>query len=104
MRSYRYGGVSYANPDAPTQIATGLSTTTYAYDNNGNLTSSGNGTATTTYSYDYANRLIALFWRCNNFIRIRCFRIARVSDRSDDIDQHISVQILLSRVDDEIVN
>src|SRR6516164_449782 len=53
--------MSYANPDAVTQIANGLSTTTYAYDNNGNLVSSGNGTATTTYTYDYANRLIALY-------------------------------------------
>lgn len=61
MRSYQYGGVSYANPHAATQIGNGLSTTSYAYDNNGNLTSAGNGTATTTYSYDYANRLIGLF-------------------------------------------
>src|SRR5882757_3039668 len=38
-----------------------VATTTYAYDNNGNLTSAGNGTATTTYTYDYANRLISLF-------------------------------------------
>jgi RHS repeat-associated protein len=35
-------------------------TTTYAYDNDGNLTSAGTGTATTTYVYDYSNRLIAL--------------------------------------------
>jgi len=49
-----YGGTGYANPDAVTQMANGLSTTTYAYDNNGNLISSGNGTATTTYTYDYA--------------------------------------------------
>src|SRR5258708_3981945 len=59
--TYRYARMGYANPDAVTQIANGLSTTTYAYDNNGNLISSGNGTATTTYTYDYANRLIALF-------------------------------------------
>jgi RHS repeat-associated protein len=52
--------MGYANPDAITQLGNGLSTTTYAYDANGNLTSAGNGTATTTYSYDYANRLIAL--------------------------------------------
>jgi YD repeat-containing protein len=58
--TYTYAGTGYANPDAVTQIANGLSTTTYAYDNNGNLISSGNGTATTTYTYDYANRLIAL--------------------------------------------
>jgi hypothetical protein len=38
------------------QIANGLSTTTFTYDNNGNVT---HGT-TTTYVWDYANRLIAL--------------------------------------------
>src|SRR5260370_13704583 len=59
--TYTYAGTGYANPDAVTQIANGLSTTTYAYANDGNLISSGNGTATTTYTYDYANRLIALF-------------------------------------------
>jgi hypothetical protein len=30
---YPYKGMPYANPDAVTQIANGLSTTTYAYDN-----------------------------------------------------------------------
>src|SRR6266849_6509995 len=59
--SYPYAGAGYANPDAVTQIASGLSNTTYAYENDGNLISSGNGTATTTYTYDYANRLIALY-------------------------------------------
>jgi RHS repeat-associated protein len=44
-----------------TSIGSPAGTTTYAYDNNGNLTSSGNGTATTTYSYDYANRLTSVF-------------------------------------------
>src|SRR6476661_4073971 len=52
--------MSYANPHAVTSIGNGLSTTSYAYDNDGNLISAGNGTATTTYTYDYANRLIAL--------------------------------------------
>jgi RHS repeat-associated protein len=60
MTSYQYGGASYANPDAVTQIADGHSTTTYSYDNNGNLISAGTGTATTTYTYDYVNRLTAL--------------------------------------------
>jgi YD repeat-containing protein len=59
--TYTYASTGYANPDAVTQIADGLGTTTYAYDNNGNLISAGTGTATTTYTYDYANRLIALF-------------------------------------------
>jgi hypothetical protein len=30
--------MGYANPDAVTQIANGLSTSTFSYDNNGNLT------------------------------------------------------------------
>jgi RHS repeat-associated protein len=60
MRSYQYGGVSYANPDAVTQIGNGLSTTTYAYDNNGNLVQKTTDGTTTTYVYDYANRLTAL--------------------------------------------
>src|SRR5882672_740498 len=59
--TYTYASTAYANPDAVTQLANGLSTTTYSYDNDGNLISSGNGTATTTYTYDYANRLISLF-------------------------------------------
>src|SRR4051812_13328457 len=37
-RGYPYGGTAYANPDAVTQIANGVSTTTFAYDNNGNVT------------------------------------------------------------------
>jgi YD repeat-containing protein len=57
---YSYAGTGYANPDAVTQIGNGLSTTTYSYDNNGNLISAGTGAATTTYTYDYANRLTAL--------------------------------------------
>ena len=34
---YTHAGTGYANPHAVTQIANGLSTTTYSYDNNGNL-------------------------------------------------------------------
>jgi YD repeat-containing protein len=59
--TYTYAGMGYANPHAVTSIGNGTATTTYTYDNNGNLTSSGNGTATTTYTYDYANRLTGLF-------------------------------------------
>jgi RHS repeat-associated protein len=50
---YTYGGTGYANPDAVTQIANGVSTTTLAYDNNGNLTSAG----TSTFIWDYNNRM-----------------------------------------------
>jgi RHS repeat-associated protein len=52
--------VTYANPDAVTQIANGLSTTTFTYDNNGNVTQKTTDGTTTTYVYDYANRLTAL--------------------------------------------
>jgi RHS repeat-associated protein len=55
---YPYGG--YANPDAVTQIANGLSTTTFAYDDNGNVTQKTVDGTTTTYVYDYANRLTGL--------------------------------------------
>jgi YD repeat-containing protein len=58
--TYTHAGTGYANPHAVTSIGNGLSTTSYAYDNDGNLISAGNGTATATYGYDYANRLISL--------------------------------------------
>jgi RHS repeat-associated protein len=60
MRSYQYGGVSYANPHAATQIANGVSTTTFQYDNDGNVVQKTVDGTTTTYLWDYANRLIAL--------------------------------------------
>jgi YD repeat-containing protein len=69
--------MGYADPDAVTLIANGLSTTTYTYDNNGNLTSVGNGTATTTYTYDYANLLTALFAGVS---RTRPITISGISD------------------------
>src|SRR5580704_11888677 len=52
--------LGYANPDAVTQIANGLSTTTFTYDSNGNVTQKTVDGTTTAYVYDYANRLIAL--------------------------------------------
>ena len=64
--SYVYRGTGYADPHAVTDLAS----TTYAYDNNGNVTSAGaklfswnyrdrllqvaTGTATTTFGYDYS--------------------------------------------------
>jgi hypothetical protein len=51
--------MAYSNPDAPTQIANGVSTTTFVYDNNGNVTQKTTDGTTTTYVWDYANRLIA---------------------------------------------
>jgi YD repeat-containing protein len=58
--SYPYAGTGYADPDAVTQIANGLSTSTFSYDQNGNLTQKTVDGTTTTYVYDYANRLTAL--------------------------------------------
>jgi YD repeat-containing protein len=52
--------MAYPNPDAVTQIANGLSTTTFTYDNNGNVTQKTTDGTTTTYVHDYANRLTAL--------------------------------------------
>jgi hypothetical protein len=37
LNDYSYGGAANANPDAVTQIATGYSTTTFQYDNDGNV-------------------------------------------------------------------
>ena len=58
--SYPYAETGYANPHAVSQIANGQSTTTYAYDQNGNLVQKTTDGVTTTYLWDYANRLIAL--------------------------------------------
>ena len=57
---YTNSPAGYANPDAVTQIANGLSTSTFSYDNNGNLSQKTTDGVITTYVYDYANRLIAL--------------------------------------------
>jgi RHS repeat-associated protein len=59
-QGYTYAGMAYANPHAVTQIANGLSTTTFTYDNNGNVTQKTTDGTTTTYVWDYANRLTAL--------------------------------------------
>jgi YD repeat-containing protein len=72
---YSHAVTGYADPDAVTQITNGYSTTTYAYDNNGNLTSAGTSTfswdynsrmtqaatqgSTTTYAYDYAGNRVS---------------------------------------------
>ena len=58
--TYTYAGTNYANPHAVTQIGNGVSTTTYSYDNNGNLAQKTTDGNSTTYLWDYANRLTAL--------------------------------------------
>src|SRR3989344_5764439 len=58
--TYTYAGTNYANPHAVTQIGNGVSTTTYSYDNNGNLAQKTTDGNSTTYIWDYANRLTAL--------------------------------------------
>jgi RHS repeat-associated protein len=59
-KRYSYAGMAYANPHAVTQIATGVSTSTFVYDNNGNLVQKTTNGTSTTYVWDYANRLTAL--------------------------------------------
>jgi YD repeat-containing protein len=58
--TYSYAGTGYANPHAVTQIGNGQSTSTFSYDNDGNLIQKTTDGTTTTYVWDYANRLIAL--------------------------------------------
>jgi RHS repeat-associated protein len=57
---HSYSGTGYANPHAPTQIANGVSTSTFVYDNDGNVIQKTVDGTTTTYVYDYTNRLTAL--------------------------------------------
>jgi len=54
--AYAYAGTGFANPDAVTSIGNGLSSTTFSYDNNGNVTQSGNW----SYLYDYLNRITTI--------------------------------------------
>jgi len=57
---YTYAETGYANPHALTQLSNGLSTSTFTYDNNGNVTQKTTDGTSTTYIWDYANRLTAL--------------------------------------------
>jgi YD repeat-containing protein len=58
--TYTYAGTGTANPHAVTQLSNGLSTTTYQFDNNGNVLQKLTDGVLTTYEWDYANRLIAI--------------------------------------------
>lgn len=53
---YAYDGTGYANPHAPTAYWNGSATTTYSYDNNGNMTAAG----PVSYTWDWRNRLIGI--------------------------------------------
>jgi len=52
--TYAYAGTGYDDPDAVTSIVNG-STTTFTYDDNGNLTNASSGFA---YTWDYNNHLL----------------------------------------------
>ncbi len=60
ISTYTRAGTGYANPHALTSLSNGYSTSSYAYDNNGNLIQKTTDGTTTTYVWDYANRLAAL--------------------------------------------
>jgi RHS repeat-associated protein len=53
--TYTYAGGGYTDPDAATKIVNGTSTTTFTYDNDGNLTNASSGF---TYAWDYNNHLL----------------------------------------------
>jgi len=55
-----YAGTGYANPHAATQVSSGATTTTFSYDNNGNVTLTAAAGTTTTYIWDYRNRLMSV--------------------------------------------
>ena len=58
--TYATTSASSANPHAVIQItpaSSGQATTTFVYDNNGNLIQSGTINGTTTYAWDYRNRM-----------------------------------------------
>ena len=52
---YAYPQTGYMNPDALGSLGNGVSTTTYAYDANGNLIQAGGR----NYVWDYLNRMLA---------------------------------------------
>src|SRR5262245_24030742 len=58
--TYTYAGMGYANPHAVTQLSNGYSTSTFAHDQNGNVTQKTTDGVTTRYVWDYANRLTAV--------------------------------------------
>src|ERR1700680_3260630 len=47
--TYQYAGTGYDNPHAPTSYFNGSATTTYTYDNNGNVPNAGSW----VYAWDY---------------------------------------------------
>ena len=55
---YAVATSSYANPHAVASITLSTTTTSYAYDNSGNLTTTSQGTSTlASYTWDYRNRM-----------------------------------------------
>ncbi len=56
-------GTNSTTPLVQTLVQGGV-TLTYAYDDNGNITSVSNGTKTTSYVYDALNQLITLKFNC----------------------------------------
>jgi hypothetical protein len=102
---YPYAGPAYANPDAVTQIANGLSTTTFSYDNAGNVIQKTVDGTTTTYTYDYLNRLTALGvggateGNAGDDLRVRLGGESRVSNRNFH-ELSLSVQVVFRGIID----
>ena len=98
--SCSYAGTGYANPHAVSQIANGLSTTTYSYDQNGNLSQKDD-------RRHYHNISLGLCKpshraRCgrgHDHLWLRCVRLPRPPDHGH-VNHDLSVQVVLGRLVD----
>ena len=96
--SYSYAGTGCANPDAVTQIANGLSTTTYSYDQNGNLRPKDHRRRNHNICLGLCKSShCAGFWRRDHHVRLRCLRQPRFPSNCHEHDP-LSVQVVLRRV------
>jgi RHS repeat-associated protein len=84
---YTYAEVNYANPHAPTAYFNGIATTTYSYDNNGNLLTL-TGAATSTYTWDYRNRMISAWVSGATSTYAYDHTIARMAQRTASTTSH----------------
>jgi YD repeat-containing protein len=92
-----YAETNYANPGAPTSFFASGTTTTYAYNSNGNLTGT-TGAATSSITWDYRNRINrGVDRRSDDDVRIRRNRAARPADQHHNHDP-LPEQVLFRRV------
>ena len=94
--TYTYAGTGDANPHAVTQIANGVSTTTFNFDNNGNVIQKltdgphdiSMGLRKRTHSARRQQR--------DHHLRLRRFRLSRLSIYRDN-HIHLSIEVVFGR-------